>query len=93
MFDMQAGLHGGTVPASGAEHYRQCADRPEEDEERLVAAIELALALWRNGELKESRQLGIETLPIVRRVYGHEHDLTLSAMSRLAGVHADMKDQ
>ena len=44
--------------------------RPEEDGERLVAALGLTQALRESDELAEALQLGIETLTTVRRVFG-----------------------
>ena len=74
------------------ERCRLCADRPEEDEERLGVAVDLVEALWRTSALTEALQLGIETLSIARRVFGDEDDYTLRAMGRLAVVHSDMED-
>jgi hypothetical protein len=58
----------------------------------MLAASELTEALRLSGELQEALQLGIETLVIVRRVHGDEHEVTMSAMSTLSSVHCDMGD-
>ena len=57
-----------------------------------MAASDLVETLRECGEQQEALQLGIETLPIVRRMYGDEHEDTLRAISRLASVHAGMED-
>jgi tetratricopeptide (TPR) repeat protein len=62
---------------------------PEEDGERLMAALDLVQALYLAGELDEALQLGRDTLAVARRAFGDEHEGTLDAMSRLAVVCGD----
>lgn len=72
--------------------YRLCADMPEDEEERLGTAVDLTLKLWQSGELEEALQLGTDALRIARHVFGDEHELTLLAMARLAGVQNAAED-
>ena len=66
------------------ERCRLSADRPEEDGERMAAALDLTEALRASGELDEALPLGIAALSTTRRVHGDEHQWTLDAMGRLA---------
>ena len=65
--------------------------RPEEDEERLRAGMDLTQTLREGGELDEALQLDTETLSIARRVFGDEHERTPVAMGELAAVHSVME--
>ena len=70
---------------------RLLAERPEEDEERLRAGMDLTQTLREGGELDKALQLDTETLSIARRVFGDEHERTLVAMGELAAVHSVME--
>ncbi|CAE8629483.1 unnamed protein product [Polarella glacialis] len=73
--------------------YSLVAEMPEEDEDRLDAAMDLTRALSKSGDFAEALQLGHETLTTLRRVSGEEHEDTLRAMSCLAYVHFEMCDE
>ena len=71
-------------------HWDAVESRPENDRERLAAAMTLTWSLTLSGERAQALQLGQETLALAQQHYGHEDDDTLSAAGWLAAVHGAM---
>ena len=59
-------------------------ERPEEDDERLVAFNALALATCSAGRYVEAENMNRSLLEILRRVKGDGHESTLSTIANLA---------
>eukprot|EP01044_Picomonas_judraskeda_P003261 COSAG03_NODE_265_length_9695_cov_39.119529_3_plen_584_part_00 len=86
---------GWTGPMSLALRQRRhdlAADLPEEDVERLNAALDLTHALRVFGRHEEALRLGHAALATCRRVYGEEHPNTLMLMRAVAAAHGDAGD-
>jgi hypothetical protein len=67
-----------------------CRNRPEADEERLVALADLAAALENSGDLAAARPLLEEQVGVARRTRGHGDQLTLMTIARLGGIATNM---
>ena len=75
------------------ERCRQSTESPNNHRrERVLAALDLTQALRDNGRLAEARSLGTQMLVTMRRIYGDDHQLTLSTMAGLAVAHNGLGD-
>ena len=71
---------------------RLSAGRPQDDLERLTAALGLVEALTMAGQFEEARRLGPETHEVLHRAHGPEHPLTLRSANVLGAALAASGD-
>eukprot|EP01045_Picozoa_sp_COSAG04_P016595 COSAG04_NODE_1397_length_6930_cov_2.619236_8_plen_439_part_01 len=86
------GWSGPVALALSRRRHELVAGLPEEDGERLAAAINLAEALRVAGQYEEALHLGRANLAIIHRLYGPENLDTLHAMESLAAAHGESGD-